>query len=97
MAVVNKPFASGKHALGLCDRCGLTFKLLALKEERYKRRPTGLLVCDACFDPEHPQTFLGENVPVDAEALRRPRPDRDVDATRELTGTLVYPPVNGAE
>lgn len=70
-------YASGKHALGICDRCGLTYKLLELREERVKRMPTGVLVCPPCYDPDHPMNTFGEKSPIDGEALRRPRPDTD--------------------
>lgn len=77
-------FASGKFALGICDRCGGTFKLSSLKEERIKRIPTGNLVCEECYDPDHPQNFFGECSPVDATALRRHRPDRGRASSRGL-------------
>jgi hypothetical protein len=86
-------FSSGKHALGICDRCGLSYKLHELKTERVKRMVTNLLVCSDCWDEDHPQNFIGEVHPVDAEALRNPRPD--TDPGREITGTVVYPPING--
>lgn len=70
-------FASGKHALGICDRCGATCKLLSLKEETVKGHPQGNLVCDSCWDPDHPQNWAGEKTPQDNEALRDPRPDTD--------------------
>jgi hypothetical protein len=39
----------------------------------------------------------GVNPVHDPQALRDPRPDTTADDSRELTGTLVFPPVNGAE
>lgn len=84
MARAQPKFASGKHALGLCDRCGLTFKLSALREERVKRIPTGNRVCDSCYDPDHPQNFQGEQELVDAVALRNPRPDVGREAARAV-------------
>jgi hypothetical protein len=90
---MTKKYASNRCALGICDRCGLTCKLQELRCERIKGKKQNLLVCDDCFDPDHPQNYFGEKTPVDAEALRDPRPD--TDAGRTLTGTLVYPPVNG--
>ena len=92
-----KVYSSGKHALGICDGCGGTFKLLALKDERVKRQLQKVLKCDDCRDPDHPQNFFGEKVVVDGEALRDPRPDTTVDDSREITGSVVYPPINGAE
>jgi hypothetical protein len=80
-------FASGKHALGSCDRCGGTFKLRQLRGQIVNRVQTGWLVCADCLDEDHPQLRLGEVDASDAEALRDPRPDTGRDASRELTGT----------
>lgn len=88
-----KKFASGKHALGICDRCGGTFKLKTLKTERERRIPNGWLVCSDCWDDDHPQNFLHEVIRVDAEALRNPRPDSDEG--RDLDGEVTFPPING--
>lgn len=88
-------FASGKHALGICDRCGQTCMLKELKGERFKRMPTGVRVCGACWDPDHPQNFQGEKAVVDGVALRDPRPDTTVEDSRELTGEVVFPPIHG--
>jgi hypothetical protein len=90
-------FASGKHALGLCDRCGQTFRLNDLKSEVTKGRPNGWKVCWQCCDKDHPQLRQGEQPVVDPQALKDPRPDRDRDTSRALTGEVVYPPINGAE
>lgn len=77
MPVAAPKFASGKHALGICDRCGGTCKLMSLRTEYIKRRPVGNLVCESCWDPDHPQNMQGEQIITDAEALRNPRPDTD--------------------
>lgn len=91
---MTKRYASNRCALGICDRCGLTCKLQELRCERVQGFPQGFLVCDDCWDPDHPQNFFAEKAhAADAEALRNPRPD--TDQGRTLTGTLVYPPVNG--
>lgn len=68
-------FARGKRALGICDRCGGTFKLATLMEERVRGHAQGNRVCTSCWDPDHPQNWFGSKTPVDAEALRDPRPD----------------------
>lgn len=68
-------YATGKHALGVCDRCGLQYKLKELKEETYQGRRTGLYVCPPCWDPEHPQDNLGTFPIWDPQALRNARPD----------------------
>jgi hypothetical protein len=72
---MGKRFASGKKALGICDRCGLTYKLLKLKPERVNLNRTNILVCPDCFDVDHPQHRLGQLRQDDPQALRNPRPD----------------------
>jgi protein-arginine kinase activator protein McsA len=62
-------YATGKYALGICDRCGFEFKLLQLKKEW-----TGFKVCSDCYEPKHPQ-LEPKRVVGDAIALREPRPE----------------------
>jgi len=57
-------FASGKIAVGECDRCGQQYKLTRLKTEIIKQRLYQLLVCPECWDPDQPQLMLG-TFPVD--------------------------------
>jgi hypothetical protein len=83
------PFASGKYALGICDLCGFQYKLLSLKPQIVKQKPTGLLVCSSCLDQDHPQLMLGSFKFDDPQALQNPRPDTGQAASRVLTGT--YP------
>ena len=78
-------FASGKIALAICDRCGLTYDLHDLKEEVVKGNYINLKVCPSCFDPDHPQLHLGELPVDDPQALRDPRVDTGEAASRELT------------
>lgn len=68
-------FASGKWAIAICDRCGQQFKLKTLKTEIIKTKQYNLLVCDACWDPDHPQLQLGMYPVDDPQALRNPRRD----------------------
>ena len=68
-------FASGKNAIAECDRCGQRFKLKVLKTEIIKLKNYNLLVCPACWDPDHPQLQLGMFPVDDPQALRNPRPD----------------------
>lgn len=79
--------ASGKRALGICDRCGAQLKLRALKYETVKGKPINNRVCPTCWDKDHPQLKLGEQRVDDPQALRNPRPDTGQAASRELTGT----------
>lgn len=68
-------FAAGKKAISMCDRCGQQFKLKTLKEEVIKTKRYNLLVCDECWDPDHPQLQLGMYPVDDPQALRNPRRD----------------------
>ena len=68
-------FASGKRSLSICDRCGEQFLLKKLKFEIVKQKKTGLLVCEECWSPDHPQLMLGTFPVYDPQALRDPRKD----------------------
>lgn len=68
-------YAAGKYALGICDRCGLRYKLSSLKYETVNRKKTGVKVCPSCWDPDHPQNFVSELRPDDPRPLRDPRPE----------------------
>jgi hypothetical protein len=72
---VGNRFASGKNAIAECDRCGQRFKLKILKTEIIKTKEYNLLVCPACWDPDHPQLQLGMYPVDDPQALRNPRTD----------------------
>lgn len=75
-------------ALGLCDRCGFTFKLNQLKEQIFDDRPIGLLVCDACNDVDNPQLQLGKQKIFDPQTLQDPRPDVGRPGSTGLFGWL---------
>lgn len=89
MAVSSK-YASGRLALGLCDRCGFQYRLHELKEEFYDLRPNGLRVCPTCMDQDHPQLQLGEIIISDPQALYDPRPDVNTPAS---TGYFGWRPI----
>jgi len=72
---MTRPFASTKRALGICDRCGQTFKLKHLQKQIIKQRDSGLLVCGECLDADHPQLMLGMYPVDDPQGLRSPRTD----------------------
>jgi hypothetical protein len=69
-------FASGKHAIAECDRCGQRYKLKQLKKLTFKRTQTNILVCPECWEQPQPQVFLGEKPVNDPQALRNPRPEK---------------------
>jgi len=62
-------YASGKHSIAICDRCGFQYKYTQLREEW-----NGFRVCPECFEPKHPQLEPVRHL-ADPEALRHPRPD----------------------
>jgi len=68
-------FASGKHAIAECDRCGQRYKLKELKKQVLKTKTYNLLVCPTCWDPDQPQLQLGMYPVDDPQAVREPRPD----------------------
>lgn len=80
-------FATGKYALGICDRCGLTFKLNSLRAETYKGVLLKNRVCSDCYDPDHPQLFIDTVDTTDGMALRDPRPDTAAAQSREIPET----------
>ena len=71
----SKTFASGKHAISICDRCGQKYDWKDLSLEP----GTNWRVCSDCNDKFyslvcHPQNFTGIAA-VDAQALPWSRPD----------------------
>jgi hypothetical protein len=69
-------FSSGKNSIAECDRCGFRFKLTDLRREVVKTKNYELLVCNPCWDPDHPQLQLGMYPVDDPQGVRNPRPDR---------------------
>lgn len=69
------PFASGKHSIAECDRCGFQYKLSELKELVIKTQNVNILVCEECWEPDQPQLSLGMYPVEDPQAVRNPRPD----------------------
>lgn len=72
-------YATGKHAVGFCRRCGDKVKLSRLRQDGQNH----LLVCPACYDIKHPAERVYRV--DDAIALRRPAPDLDRAASRVLS------------
>lgn len=68
-------YASGKHAIAECDRCGQRFKLKQLKKLVVKQQVKNILVCPECWEPDQPQLSLGLYPVDDPQAVRNPRPD----------------------
>lgn len=78
------PFASGKHAIAECDRCGFRYKLKELRKLSENGQTVNILVCPECWEPENPQDDLGKFPVYDPQALRDPRPDIGVVQSRDI-------------
>jgi hypothetical protein len=68
-------YASGKHSIAECDRCGQRYMLKQLKKLTIKTHQVNILVCFECWDPDQPQLQLGMYPVNDPQAVRDPRPD----------------------
>jgi len=68
-------FASGKHAIAECDRCGQRYKLKELRKQVLKTKLYSIKVCRSCWDPDQPQLQLGMYPVNDPQAVREPRTD----------------------
>ena len=68
-------YASGKHAIAECDRCGQRYMLKQLKKLTIKTKLVSIKVCPECWDPDQPQLQLGLYPVNDPQAVREPRPD----------------------
>lgn len=68
-------FATGKHAIAICDRCGQQYRFHQLRKEW-----NGLMTCSECFEPKHPQLETNHHR-ADAEALPWSRPARQEPVT----------------
>jgi len=79
-------YAKGKRAWGICDKTGFRYLLKDLVPEVVQGRRTGFKVGRDVVDPDHPQNFIGRVKASDAQALRDPRPDTGLDASRALWG-----------
>ncbi len=82
---MGRKYASGKHAFCFCDRCGFRARYSELKTESVAGNVINVRVCPSCYDPDHPQNFLGKYPVDDPQALRDARPDPALQASRELT------------
>ena len=68
-------FASAKHSIAECDRCGFRFKLKQLRSLTIKTKNVNILVCPSCWEPDQPQLSLGMYPVNDPQGVRNPRPD----------------------
>lgn len=82
---VSPKFATGRWAWGICDRCGISARLLDLRVETQMGRANNLKTCPSCWDLDHPQNFLPKFVQNDPQALRGARPDTGREQSTSLT------------
>ena len=68
-------YASAKHSIAECDRCGQRYKLVELRKQVLKTKIYNVKVCPECWDPDQPQLQLGMYPVNDPQAVRDPRPD----------------------
>ncbi len=90
-------FTNGKRAIAECDRCGFRFKLNQLRTLVIKTKNVNLKVCEACWEPDHPQLQLGMYPVADPQALFDPRPDRVEYAQMRASIQPVYSYLSGSE
>ena len=84
-------FATGKFALGICDRCGQQYKYLELRKEW-----TGLKVCPECYEVKAPQLepFVP---PPDLQALFEPRTARKAPVVVPVGAGKIFPRPSAAQ
>jgi len=85
-------YASGKKALGICDRCGFTYKLNELFYQIENSIRNGQRVCTECLDEDQPQLKLGELNTSDAQSLYNSRPDSGKAESRRY---YAFDPIGG--
>lgn len=68
-------FASAKHSIAECDRCGQRYKLKQLKTLTLKTKNIRIKVCPECWEPDQPQLLVGMYPVDDPQAVMEPRPD----------------------
>jgi len=68
-------YASGKHSIAECDRCGQRYKLSELRKLTIKTKQVSIKVCFECWEPDQPQLQLGLYPVNDPQGVREPRPD----------------------
>jgi len=94
-------FASGKHALQICDRCGRRVKYGQTTNQIINQTRSGLWVCDECLDEDHPQLQVGRIRVNDPQGLENPRSEsysisRGFFGWRPVTSVAFTPEVCGA-
>jgi len=68
-------YASDKHSIAICDRCGFQVKHSVLRELVVNKTSTNLFVCSSCWEPDQPQLQVGKIRVVDPQVIKNPRAD----------------------
>lgn len=89
-------YATGKHSIAICDRCGCRAKYKELRDQVINGTKSGLRVCPDCLDQDHPQLRLNRVRINDPQALRFPRPEVDREDQRRLLGLVLGVSATGA-
>ena len=88
--------ASGKYALGICDRTGARYKLKDLVWEIQNGRKNGLRVGKDVADKDHPQNRVGQTKPKDDQSIRGASPQPAEASVNTSTFDDLYPHTAGA-
>jgi hypothetical protein len=76
-----------KAVPGICDRCGLRFKLSSLRDEYLLGRATGMRVCKQCYDESHPQLDTRGVKTADKQYVKDSRSDKaELAESRRMMG-----------
>ena len=76
-----------KAVPGICDKCGLRYKLKDLRQEYILGRGVGNRVCKWCWDASHPQLDTRKVRTDDKQSVRNSRSDKpELAASREFYG-----------
>ena len=84
-------YASAKHSIAECDRCGQRYKLRELRKLTIKTKLVSIKVCPECWEPDQPQLQLGMYPVYDPQAIRNPRVDSNSYRQAGLNGLRVEP------
>lgn len=84
------PYASGRRALGICDRCGRTCDYKALQYQIFDQKNQQIKVCPECLDEDQPQLQVGR-IPInDPQALYQPRPDTGIQGNQTKNSRWLF-------
>ena len=77
---------AGKRTPGVCDRCSRRVPHASLLEEVVRGKPVGNLVCEDCYDEDHPQLWVGSIPIADRQSIKDAQPEPDIVESRSLHG-----------